>query len=114
MITVVGIKSCDTCRKALSWLSKQGTEHKFHDLRVDGLAAARLSGWISAVGWETLLNQRSTTWRGLSATEKSDITAEKAEKLMLANPTLIKRPVFEAGKAVHVGFSEAVQAALKA
>ena len=113
MIKVVGIKSCDTCRKALSWLSKQGIDHKFHDLRVDGLDAASLSGWVSAVGWETLLNQRSTTWRGLSEAEKSNITAEKAEKLMLANPTLIKRPVFEAGKAIHVGFSEAVQTALK-
>lgn len=114
MIKVVGIKSCDTCRKAVSWLSKQEIDHKFHDLRVDGLEATRLFGWISAVGWETLLNQRSTTWRGLSVAEKSDITAEKAEKLMLAYPTLIKRPVFEVGRAVYVGFSDTIQAALKA
>lgn len=114
MITVIGIKSCDTCRKALSWLSAQEIDHKFHDLRVDGLDAGRLSGWVSSVGWETLLNRKSTTWRNLPDAEKADINGAKAEKLMAANPTLIKRPVFEVGKAIHVGFGESVKDALTA
>ena len=112
MITVVGIKSCDTCRKALAWLTAQNVAHTFHDLRADGLDSGRLSGWVKACGWETVLNRRSTTWRGLTDAQKSDLTAEKAKALMIANPTLIKRPVFEAGNAVHVGFTGAVRTAL--
>lgn len=112
MIIVNGIKSCDTCRKALSWLSGEKIDHKFHDLRADGLDRSRLSSWISAVGWETVLNRKSTTWRGLSEAEKTNISAATAEKLMLANPTLIKRPVFEVGKAVYVGFGNSVKEAL--
>ncbi|MBT5239459.1 MAG: arsenate reductase [Rhodospirillaceae bacterium] len=112
MIIVVGIKSCDTCRKALAWLTAQNVAHSFHDLRADGLDTGRLSGWVKAGGWEAVLNRRSTTWRGLADAQKSDLTAEKAEALMIANPTLIKRPVIEAGNTIHIGFTDAVKAAL--
>lgn len=112
MITVIGIKSCDTCRKALAWLTAQNVKHTFHDLRADGLEAGRLSGWVEACGWEVVLNRRSTSWRGLTEAEKSNLTADKAQALMIANPTLIKRPVFENGTAVYVGFTDAVRTAL--
>jgi arsenate reductase (glutaredoxin) len=112
MITVIGIKSCDTCRKALSWLTAKNVAHQFHDLRVDGLTAARLAGWVKACGWESHLNQRSTTWRGLSEAEKSNLNAKTAEHLMMTYPTLIKRPVFEAGGQIYIGFTDAIKKAL--
>jgi len=112
MITVIGIKSCDTCRKALAHLKAEEVAHKFHDLRVDGLDESRLQTWLDAVGWEVLLNRRSTTWRGLSDADKADMTSPKAKRLMVEHPTLIKRPVFETGDQVYVGFAADVQKAL--
>ncbi|MDG2242981.1 MAG: arsenate reductase [Rhodospirillaceae bacterium] len=114
MITVVGIKSCDTCRKVLAWLASENLDHSYHDLRVDGLDSGQLARWFKACGWEALLNRRSATWRTLSDAEKSDLTAKKAEALMLAHPTLIKRPVFEVGGNVYIGFSDSVKATLDA
>ena len=113
MLTVYGIKNCDTCRKALKWLAAEGIEHRFHDFRVDGLDAKSLSGWVKAAGWEKLLNRRGTTWRNLSDAEKDGVDEAKAETLMAGNPTLIKRPVFETGGKVLVGFSADEQAALR-
>lgn len=113
MITVYGIKNCDTCRKALKWLAAEGIEHRFHDFRVDGLDANSLSAWVKAAGWEKLLNRRGTTWRNLPDAEKDGVDEAGAETLMAANPTLIKRPVFEADGQVLVGFGDAEQAALK-
>ena len=113
MITVYGIKNCDTCRKALKWLEAEGVDHKFHDFRKDGLDPASLSTWVSEAGWEKLLNRRGTTWRNLSDAEKDGVDEAKAEALMVDNPTLIKRPVFETGKSVIVGFGTAEQGALK-
>lgn len=112
MITVIGIKSCDTCRKALAWLKSKNIDHKYHDLRADGLKEQDLAKWVKALGWEAVLNRRSTTWRGLSDADKADIDDEKAKRLMAEHPTLIKRPVFEVGGDVHVGFSDTVQKAL--
>ncbi len=112
MITVYGIKNCDTCKKALKWLTAEGIEHRFHDFRADGLDAADLARWAQAAGWEKLLNRRGTTWRKLAEADKDGVDAAKAETLMAANPTLIKRPVFDAGGQVLVGFSAAEQAAL--
>jgi len=114
MITVYGIKNCDTCKKALKWLAVEGIEHRFHDFRADGLDAADLVRWAKAAGWEKLLNRRGTTWRKLAEADRDGVDAAKAETLMVANPTLIKRPVFDAGgDAVLVGFSAADQAALR-
>ncbi|MDH5181860.1 MAG: ArsC family reductase [Gammaproteobacteria bacterium] len=107
MTTVYGIKNCDTVKKALKWLDKQGIAYQFHDLRGDGISKADLQGWIHSVDWELLLNRRSTTWRQLADKEKTDLNADKAIKLMLANPTLIKRPVISKGKTLLVGFNEA-------
>lgn len=113
MITVVGIKSCDTCCKALAWLKAEELKHHFHDLRADGLEPTRVAGWIEACGWEAVLNRRSTTWRGLSDAEKSDLDANKTMTLIMEHPTLAKRPVFEHKGRTHVGFTEAVKTSLK-
>ena len=113
MLTVYGIKNCDTCRKALKWLSAEGIEHTFHDFRVDGLDPADVSRWAAAAGWEKLLNRRGTTWRNLPDADRDGVDAAKAEALMAGNPTLIKRPVFDGGTDIVVGFGAPEQKALK-
>ena len=107
-----GIKNCDTVKKARKWLEAHRVEYRFHDLRVDGLDPTRLSTWVRAVGWEALLNRRGTTWRGLSESERADLDEERAMALMLAHPSLIKRPVLEYGRDLRVGFKEADYAGL--
>jgi arsenate reductase len=110
MIVVTGLKKCDTCRNAMKWLKAEGIDARLHDLRADGLEAAALERWIGAVGWETLLNRRGTTWRGLPEADKADVDAAKAKGLMLAHPALIKRPVVEAKGRVLVGMDALKQA----
>jgi len=112
MVTVYGLKTCDTCRKALKWLAAEGIDHRFHDVRADGVDAARVAGWAEAVGWETLLNRRGTTWRKLPESDRENVDGAKAMGLMAAHPALIKRPVFETGSGVMVGFTDAVKSAL--
>ena len=106
------LKTCDTCRKAIKALQEAGHEPELTDVRADGVDAATLERWIGAVGRERLLNTRSTTWRGLDEADRADIDDAKAIALMVVHPTLIKRPVIEAGGAVHVGWTKDVQAAL--
>ena len=113
MITLYGIGNCDSCRKARRWLDEQGLAHTYHDLRRDGLDETRLGRWIDAVGWETLLNRRGTTWRRFSDADKAATNAQSAPALMLDNVTLIKRPILENGTAVTVGFDDAVRAGLE-
>jgi len=107
-----GLKNCDTCRKALKALKTAGHEPKFHDVRADGVTKPHLMEWAKAAGWETLLNTRSTTWRGLSDKDKTDVDEKKAITLMVQHPTLIKRPVIEADGKVTVGWTKDVQDAL--
>jgi arsenate reductase (glutaredoxin) len=104
MTTLVGIKNCDSVKKARKWLEANAINYTFHDLREQGVERASLEQWLDAVGLELLLNRRSTTWKQLSEAERSDVDRDKALTLMLANPTLIKRPVLIAGKVIHVGF----------
>ncbi|MCV6546214.1 MAG: arsenate reductase [Cohaesibacter sp.] len=111
-MNIYGIKTCDTCRKALKSFDAAGKSHHFVDFRVDGLSEGDLDRWLAAVGWEILLNRRSTSWRALSEDEKAHPDQDKARALMLANPTLIKRPVFDDGKRVIVGFGKKEQSAL--
>ncbi|MDH5407244.1 MAG: ArsC family reductase [Gammaproteobacteria bacterium] len=106
MTTVYGIKNCDTVKKALKWLDKNKVTYQFHDLRKDGITKNDLQGWLKNVDWEVLLNKRSTTWRQLADTDKTSLDANKAITLMLANPTLIKRPVITKGKTTLVGFND--------
>lgn len=113
MITVYGIKTCDTCRKALKWLEAEGIEHRFHDFRADGLGDKTVAAWVAALGWETVLNRRSTTWRELPEKARASLDGKSAAALMVKHPTLIKRPVFAAGKTVLIGFDDKVKAALR-
>ncbi|QYJ80349.1 ArsC family reductase [Shewanella acanthi] len=106
-MTLFGIKNCDTVRKARKWLEQHQLPVAFHDFREDGLAAAELTTWCSTLGWETVFNKRSTSFRELSDADKTDIDEAKAIALMLAHPTLIKRPVLVVGEQVLVGFKEA-------
>ena len=104
MHTLYGIKNCDTVKKARQWLEQNNMDYQFHDFRADGLTPSQLSDFVSRVDWSTLLNRSSTSWRQLSIEQQSDLTAEKAIALMLANPTLIKRPVLDAGNKLIIGF----------
>jgi len=104
MITLYGIKNCDTCKKARQWLEQNGIEHRFHDYRVDGLPSELLQHFIESLGWENMLNKSSTSWRQLNSEQQSDLTREKAFDLMLKTPTLIKRPILDTGKALIMGF----------
>ncbi|MFK8028292.1 MAG: ArsC family reductase [Gammaproteobacteria bacterium] len=106
MITVYGIKNCDTVKKACNWLSTNNIDYQFHDFRKDGLTQAKIKQWTSKVDWEILLNRRGTTWRKLTDQEKESINKTNAIKLMGEQPTLIKRPVIEHSSDVLVGFSE--------
>ena len=114
MITVYGIRNCDTCRKALRWLNDERIAHRFHDFRADGLNRAQLAAWVAELGWERLLNRRGTTWRKLAEADRADVTEADAVRLMAANPTLIKRPVLDTGSTRMVGFSQAEREALAA
>ena len=106
MLTLYGIKNCDTVKKARRWLEDHGVEYQFHDFRQDGLNKKQLSGWVEQLGWEVIVNKRSTTWRNLSDKDKELTTNSQAVKLLLANPTLIKRPVVQSNKKFLVGFNE--------
>lgn len=110
--TLYGITTCDTVRKARAWLDSQGIAYRFHDFRAEGLEAERLAGWVDALGWETVLNRAGTSFRKLSEADRIDLDRGKAERLILANPTLVKRPVLETGGKVMVGFKPESYAAV--
>lgn len=107
MIKIVGLKNCDTCRKAKKWLEAEGFNYAFHDVRADGLNREDLSLWAKEFGWEALLNRRGTTWRTLDDAVKNDVDETKAIHLMLEHPALMKRPVFVSDKTLILGFKQA-------
>ena len=111
-LKLFGLKTCDTCRKALKELESSGKAVAFCDVSVDAPSKAQLTKWAKTAGWDTLLNTRSTTWRGLSAAEKTDISEKEAILLMAQYPKLIKRPVIESNGKVYVSWSGAVREAL--
>lgn len=102
--TLYGIKACDTMVKARAWLASKGIDYRFHDYKTQGLEADRLAGWVDQVGWELLLNRQGTTFRKLDADQKADLDRLRAISLMLAQTSMVKRPVLEIGDAIHVGF----------
>jgi len=104
------LKTCDTCRKAVKALRAAGYAPELHDVRADGLTHALLKSLEKALGYEALVNKKSTTWRRLSDSQKSDISRESALALLSENPTLMKRPVIEQGGNFTVGWTKAVQA----
>jgi arsenate reductase len=103
-ITIYGIKNCDTMKKARAWLDARGVGYAFHDYKAAGIERGRLEGWARVVGWETLLNRAGTTFRALPEKDKTDLTEKKAIALMIAQPSMIKRPVLDTGKGLLVGF----------
>ena len=106
MLTIYGIKSCDTCRRATKYLDEHNIEFRFHDLRDDGLDIQMLERWSKRLGWERLLNKHSLTWRKIPEVDRADMSLDKAMLAMIDNPTLVKRPVIETDKFIAVGFSE--------
>ena len=103
-ITMFGIRNCDTIKKARTWLDERGVAYAFHDYKAVGIDAAHLGDWIDRVGWELLLNRAGTTFRKLPEADRADLDAEKAVALMLAQPSMIKRPVLDTGETLLVGF----------
>ena len=107
-VVLYGIKACDTMKKACTWLNERGVSYTFHDYKKDGVSTEILKGWIGQVGWEVLLNKAGTTFRKLPPEQKDSLTEERALTLMLAQPSMIKRPVLERnGTVLHVGFRPA-------
>jgi len=104
MTTIHGIRNCDTMKKAFAWLDRHKVEYVFHDYKKQGIDKARLEDWVKQAGWETLLNRAGTTFRKLPDADKERLTEKKAIALMLAQPSMIKRPVLERKGRITVGF----------
>lgn len=104
--TLYGIKNCDTCRAAHQWLDSNKVAHDFHDIRADGLNTELLDRWQTAVGWESLVNRRSITWRKIPSVDREALDPAAAVQLILAYPTVMKRPVIDTGVDVLVGFDK--------
>lgn len=110
---IYGIPNCDTMKKARAWLDSHRVTHEFHNYKVSGIEPAKLAGWAKVVGWESLLNRSGTTFRKLPDGAKQNLDEAKALRLMVEQPSLIKRPVLERGKTLLVGFSAEKYAPLK-
>lgn len=103
-ITIYGIRNCDTMKKARDWLDTHGVAYTFHDYKAEGIEKSRLADWCKQVGWEALLNRNGTTFRKLPDGDKLDLNERRAVSLMLAQPSMIKRPVVELDGRLLVGF----------
>ena len=108
-----GIRNCDTVKKARAWLERAGVDYEFHDYKSAGIDRARLQAWCRELGWEALFNRAGMSFRNLPEKDRSDLTEAKAMKLMLANPSLIKRPVLDLGARRLVGFKPGLYDLLK-
>ena len=106
MLTVYGIKSCDTCRRARKYLTEHDFEFRFHDVRDDGLEIQMLERWADRLDWQKLLNKQSLTWRKVPEADRTGLNRDRALALILDQPTLLKRPVLESPEFLAVGFSE--------
>lgn len=104
-VTVYGIKNCDTMKKAFAWLDAHDVGYDFHDYKKLGASKAKLTAWCRAAGWETVLNRKGPTFRKLPDEDKANLTQAKAIALMMSNPSMIKRPIVEAGDGLEIGFS---------
>lgn len=109
-LTLYGIPNCDTVKQARVWLDQHDRAFVFHDYKKAGIDRATLEGWIAEHGWEVLLNRAGTTYRALDATEKEGLDADKAVNLMLAQPSMIKRPVLDLGDRTVIGFKPEIYA----
>jgi arsenate reductase (glutaredoxin) len=107
MVRLYGIPNCGTMKKARQWLAEHGVEYEFHDYKKAGIDERQLRQWTKKVGWERLLNRRGTTWRKLDESVKANIDEAGAIRIMLENPSIIKRPVLTLGSTLHLGFDPA-------
>lgn len=103
-VTIYGIKNCDTMKKARTWLDAKGVAYRFHDYKAEGIDAESLKRWVETLGWETVLNRSGTTFRALPDADKQDLDAGKAIALMLAQSSMIKRPILDRDGALTAGF----------
>ncbi|AOH84639.1 arsenate reductase [Sphingomonas panacis] len=110
MTTLYGIRNCDAMKKAWTWLDAHGVAYTFHDYKKAGIDRATLERWADVLGWETLLNRAGTTFRKLPEADKVDLGRDKAIDLMIAQPSMIKRPVLESGATLLAGFKPEVYA----
>ncbi|MBU6459102.1 MAG: ArsC family reductase [Bradyrhizobium sp.] len=108
--TIYGIKNCDTMKKARAWLDSHGIAYEFHDYKTAGITMDKLRHWSDAVGWEALLNRAGTTFRKLPDADKEGLNERKALALMLAQPSMIKRPVLDLGGRLVIGFKPEIYA----
>ena len=104
MIKIYGIPNCDTIKKACKWLTEHKIDYQFHDYKKAGIDEKLLESWIASLGWEALLNKRSTSWRQLDDKIKLDLDEKKAINVMLKTPSIIKRPLLDDGKKLYLGF----------
>jgi arsenate reductase len=106
-VTLYGIPNCDTVKKARTWLDANGVAYTFHDFKKAGLDAGLVKTWLKDIPWDTLVNRKGTTWRGLSDERKASITDNaSATALIVELPSIVKRPVLQTGEApTHVGFT---------
>jgi arsenate reductase len=107
LVTLYGIKNCDTVKKARKWLDNRGVDYEFHDFRTDGLSKESVEQWLAELGWETLVNKRSTSWKQLDAQVRDNMNTETAMAEIMTQPTLIKRPLLDTGHSRFTGFSAA-------
>ncbi|GAB3094723.1 ArsC family reductase [Aestuariicella hydrocarbonica] len=107
MTTLYGISNCDTVKKARTWLDQANVSYTFHDFRKDGLERQQVIAWVAALGWENLVNKRSTTWKGLDDNARAQLNDSSVVDVILDQPTLIKRPLLDQGGAISVGFKAA-------
>lgn len=103
-IILYGIRNCDTVKKARAWLDERGVAYVFHDYKTAGIERERLAQWSAELGWEKLLNRAGTTFRKLPESDKTGLNESKAIGLMLAQPSMIKRPLLDMGKTQLIGF----------
>jgi len=107
LITLYGIKNCDTVKKARHWLDQHEVDYTFHDVRADGLERETVAAWLDELGWEKLVNKRSTSWKALDTSARESMDADAALSAIMAQPTLIKRPLLDTGHERFTGFSAA-------
>jgi arsenate reductase len=106
MSTVIlyGIKNCDTVRKARQWLKQNNVDYHFHDIREDGLSPAQVKSWVDELGWESLVNKRSATWKTLDPSVRESLDGQSVVEVIVESPTLMKRPLLDTGKQRYTGF----------
>lgn len=109
-LTLYGIKNCDTVKKARTWLEGEGAAYTFHDYKTAGVDETQLRAWVKELGWETVLNRAGITFRKLAEADKADLTEERAIRLMLAQPSMIKRPILDLGERRIAGFRDDIYA----